>query len=274
MQHKQRTTTHLHTCFCCRHCRAEMPEFALDLRHSSEDLRAALAGAPGTAGAPLVAALPHFDAATLFNFQLPTPARAADALSPVGMRCHAGPLLERAIGVIYRPRTERQSHYFGCSLPAQFDFVVHLDESSGAKPAETLGRHECALAECAHSHSNNMSGCCAAVWHAHDQFDCSFACILRTTVPASGPCSREAAGADRRLGARSGGPRGRPRQAAIHMPPLPPLPAIVPAPACFESSAGCHSCNHRHRQPLQLGHASRCIPPWLPLPADTYPFAV
>jgi hypothetical protein len=79
VQHQQRTTTHLHTCFCCPHCRAEMPEFALDLRHGSEDLRAALAGAPCTAGAPLVAALPHFDAATLFNFQLPTPARPADA---------------------------------------------------------------------------------------------------------------------------------------------------------------------------------------------------
>jgi hypothetical protein len=43
----------------------------------------------------------------------------------------AGPLLERAIGVIYRPRTERQSHYFYCELPRQFDLVIHLDRTSG-----------------------------------------------------------------------------------------------------------------------------------------------
>jgi erythromycin esterase-like protein len=34
-----------------------------------------------------------------------------------------GPMLERAIGVIYRPDTERQSHYFNASLPRQFDVV-------------------------------------------------------------------------------------------------------------------------------------------------------
>lgn len=42
-----------------------------------------------------------------------------------------GPLLERAIGVIYRPRTERQSHYFFAQLPSQFDSVIHLDVTSG-----------------------------------------------------------------------------------------------------------------------------------------------
>src|SRR5947207_13910147 len=31
-----------------------------------------------------------------------------------------GPRLERAIGVIYRPQTERNSHYFNASLPEQF----------------------------------------------------------------------------------------------------------------------------------------------------------
>jgi erythromycin esterase-like protein len=46
------------------------------------------------------------------------------------------PRLERAIGVIYRPETERQSHYFHADLPAQFDLVVHLDETHALQPLE------------------------------------------------------------------------------------------------------------------------------------------
>src|SRR5437764_2367999 len=41
----------------------------------------------------------------------------------------AGPLLERAIGVIYLPQSERVSHYFHCRLCEQFDAVVHLDRT-------------------------------------------------------------------------------------------------------------------------------------------------
>lgn len=37
------------------------------------------------------------------------------------------PRLHRAIGVIYRPESERQSHYFLSSLPRQYDFVLHFD---------------------------------------------------------------------------------------------------------------------------------------------------
>jgi len=37
--------------------------------------------------------------------------------------------LERAIGVIYRPETELQSHYFYASLPRQFDEYIWFDES-------------------------------------------------------------------------------------------------------------------------------------------------
>jgi erythromycin esterase-like protein len=44
--------------------------------------------------------------------------------------------LERAIGVIYRPETERQSHYFEVDLPAQFDLVIHLDETRALEPLE------------------------------------------------------------------------------------------------------------------------------------------
>jgi erythromycin esterase-like protein len=48
--------------------------------------------------------------------------------------------LERAIGVIYLPRTERQSHYFVARLPNQFDFVLHLDETTALEPLErTVG---------------------------------------------------------------------------------------------------------------------------------------
>jgi erythromycin esterase-like protein len=46
------------------------------------------------------------------------------------------PQLERAIGVIYRPETERQSHYFQASLSAQFDGVVHLDHTTALHPLE------------------------------------------------------------------------------------------------------------------------------------------
>ncbi|MEZ4569802.1 MAG: erythromycin esterase family protein [Thermomicrobiales bacterium] len=44
--------------------------------------------------------------------------------------------LERAIGVIYRPETERWSHYFDASLPDQFDAVLHFDESHAVRPLE------------------------------------------------------------------------------------------------------------------------------------------
>jgi erythromycin esterase-like protein len=47
-----------------------------------------------------------------------------------------GPMLERAIGVIYRPRTERQSHYFTADLPRQFDAVLHYDLTRAVEPME------------------------------------------------------------------------------------------------------------------------------------------
>src|SRR5688572_1082020 len=46
------------------------------------------------------------------------------------------PLLERAVGVIYRPETERQSHYFYASLSNQFDAVIHVDETRAVEPLE------------------------------------------------------------------------------------------------------------------------------------------
>jgi protein-L-isoaspartate(D-aspartate) O-methyltransferase len=46
----------------------------------------------------------------------------------------ATPRLERAIGVVYRPETELQSHYFQASLPHQFDEYVWVDETSAVHP--------------------------------------------------------------------------------------------------------------------------------------------
>jgi erythromycin esterase-like protein len=44
--------------------------------------------------------------------------------------------LQRAIGVIYRPQTERVSHYFDARLAAQFDAMIHLDETRALEPLE------------------------------------------------------------------------------------------------------------------------------------------
>jgi erythromycin esterase-like protein len=47
-----------------------------------------------------------------------------------------GPFLERAVGVIYKPESERLSHYFHASLPEQFDGVLHLDHTRAVEPLE------------------------------------------------------------------------------------------------------------------------------------------
>jgi len=47
--------------------------------------------------------------------------------------------IERAIGVIYRPETERLSHYFHARLPEQFDAVIHIDETRAVEPLERTG---------------------------------------------------------------------------------------------------------------------------------------
>jgi erythromycin esterase-like protein len=44
--------------------------------------------------------------------------------------------LERAIGVIYRPETERQSHYFQAEMARQFDAIVHLDSTQALRPLD------------------------------------------------------------------------------------------------------------------------------------------
>jgi erythromycin esterase-like protein len=53
-----------------------------------------------------------------------------------GLAGFATPLLERAIGVIYRPQTERQSHYFHARMTEQFDTLIHVDRSTALVPLE------------------------------------------------------------------------------------------------------------------------------------------
>jgi erythromycin esterase-like protein len=71
-----------------------------------------------------------FHACTAPNFfvDLRTP---SDAVTVLGT-----PRLERAIGVIYRPETERLSHYFHARLPQQFDCVFHYDHTRAVEPLE------------------------------------------------------------------------------------------------------------------------------------------
>ena len=51
-------------------------------------------------------------------------------------------MLERAIGVIYLPETERISHYFLARLSDQFDAVLHFDETRAVEPLERTGEWE------------------------------------------------------------------------------------------------------------------------------------
>lgn len=67
-----------------------------------------------------------------FALRLDTGHEVVDAL--------AAPRLERAIGVIYRPATERLSHYFRASLPAQFALVLHYDTTRAVEPLERTVR--------------------------------------------------------------------------------------------------------------------------------------
>jgi erythromycin esterase-like protein len=64
--------------------------------------------------------------------------RGVDALSDVLNQ----ELLERAIGVIYLPETERLSHYFLARLADQFDAVIHLDETRAVEPLERTSQWE------------------------------------------------------------------------------------------------------------------------------------
>jgi erythromycin esterase-like protein len=59
-----------------------------------------------------------------------------DCAKPVVRDALPPRLLERAIGVIYRPDTERQSHYFFANISAQFDLLLHFDETCAVTPLD------------------------------------------------------------------------------------------------------------------------------------------
>ncbi|MDR3419575.1 MAG: erythromycin esterase family protein [Nevskia sp.] len=70
-----------------------------------------------------------FHASRLDRFYLPLTEAAAAPLRE-GM-------LQRAIGVIYLPESERASHYFETRVADQFDALFHLDETTAVEPLET-----------------------------------------------------------------------------------------------------------------------------------------
>nr|WP_090280517.1 erythromycin esterase family protein [Mycolicibacterium komanii]CRL76633.1 erythromycin esterase-like enzyme [Mycolicibacterium komanii] len=61
-------------------------------------------------------------------------------ISPLISRAAARPLdvvrLSRAIGVIYLPATERQSHYYHVRPGEQFDAIIHIDRTRALEPLE------------------------------------------------------------------------------------------------------------------------------------------
>jgi erythromycin esterase-like protein len=73
--------------------------------------------------------------------------RFALALNGPASSVLAASRLERAIGVVYRPDSERWSHYFDASLPGQFDVVIHYDETRAVQPLELWSRREIDLPE-------------------------------------------------------------------------------------------------------------------------------
>ena len=48
------------------------------------------------------------------------------------------PRLERAIGVVYSPESERISHYFQAHLSSQFDVMIHIDSSRAVEPLDRI----------------------------------------------------------------------------------------------------------------------------------------
>jgi erythromycin esterase-like protein len=57
-----------------------------------------------------------------------------EGVHPILREALASSRLERFIGVIYRPDTERWSHYAECSLPHQYDGYLWFDETRAVEP--------------------------------------------------------------------------------------------------------------------------------------------
>lgn len=96
-----------------------------------------------------VRAAPEWGAAArVYDLKPSIPGSYADILRQAGMpafslalranRAAAAALgqerLQRAVGVVYTPASERQSHYFGAQLTQQFDGIVFIERSSAVRP--------------------------------------------------------------------------------------------------------------------------------------------
>jgi erythromycin esterase-like protein len=79
-------------------------------------------------------ALPHSYEALLHGTG--RPCFWVDTRDATAREAFRAPRLERAIGVIYRPETERRSHYFDARLGEQFDAVIHVDRTRALEPLE------------------------------------------------------------------------------------------------------------------------------------------
>jgi erythromycin esterase-like protein/predicted phosphoribosyltransferase len=64
------------------------------------------------------------------------------ATAPLSRDALRSAQLERAIGVIYRPDTERESHYFRARVADQFDVVMHVDDTRALEPLERTAAWE------------------------------------------------------------------------------------------------------------------------------------
>jgi erythromycin esterase-like protein len=79
----------------------------------------------------------HRDSYEALLHEVDTPRFFLNLRDDTGLMMHLrSERLERAIGVIYRPETEMQSHYFQARLPDQFDAVLHFDHTRAVEPLE------------------------------------------------------------------------------------------------------------------------------------------
>ena len=80
-------------------------------------------------------ALPDSYEALFHHVGVPSFMMLLDGLGEATAALHE-PRLERAIGVVYRPQTERWSHYFDVRLADQLDAVIHIDQTRALEPLE------------------------------------------------------------------------------------------------------------------------------------------
>lgn len=102
-------------------------EGSVTAAHDWDEFAQRMAVRPALTGS--VEALLHEVGVPRFWLDLREPGEALGALRE--------PRLERFMGVIYRPATERQSHYFHARLAEQFDFLIHLDRTRALQPLAT-----------------------------------------------------------------------------------------------------------------------------------------